>query len=79
MHEIRIEYFAVLREHVGLPGEQLTTAAATVAELYEEVRARHELPDVGPLKVAVNDEFGDWHTPLADGDAVVFIPPVAGG
>jgi len=79
MHEIRIEYFAVLREHVGLPDERLQTSAATVAELYEELRARHELPDVGPLKVAVNDEFGDWHTRLADGDAVVFIPPVAGG
>ena len=31
------------------------------------------------LRVAVNDEFADWSAPLADGDAVVFIPPVAGG
>ncbi len=31
------------------------------------------------LRVAVNAEFGDWQQPLADGDAVVFIPPVAGG
>jgi sulfur-carrier protein len=29
--------------------------------------------------VAVNTEFGEWSQPLADGDAVVFIPPVAGG
>jgi molybdopterin converting factor small subunit len=34
---------------------------------------------VGRLKVAVNDEFRDWDTPLAAGDRVVFIPPVAGG
>jgi molybdopterin converting factor small subunit len=31
------------------------------------------------LKVAVNSEFSDWSRPLKAGDAVVFIPPVAGG
>jgi len=31
------------------------------------------------LKVAVNSEFSDWSRPLAAGDHVVFIPPVAGG
>ena len=31
------------------------------------------------LRVAVNAEFGEWSQRLADGDSVVFIPPVAGG
>jgi molybdopterin synthase sulfur carrier subunit len=31
------------------------------------------------LKVAVNEEFAAWDQPLAGGDRVVFIPPVAGG
>jgi molybdopterin converting factor small subunit len=31
------------------------------------------------LKVAVNSEFTDWSRRLSAGDAVVFIPPVAGG
>jgi molybdopterin converting factor small subunit len=31
------------------------------------------------LKVAVNSEFSPWSRRLAAGDAVVFIPPVAGG
>jgi len=31
------------------------------------------------LKVAVNEEFAAWDRELADGDRVVFIPPVAGG
>lgn len=79
MRTIRVEYFAALREHVGRSAEELQTAAATVAELYAELDRRHGFPPVGPLKVAVNDEFGDWQAPLADGDAVVFIPPVAGG
>jgi len=46
---------------------------------YAELDGRHEFPALGQLKVAVNDEFGDWQSGLADGDSVVFIPPVAGG
>ena len=79
MLNIRIDYFAALREHVGRNSEQLQTSAANAAELYAELRRRHAIPELGPLKVAINDEFSDWQAPLADGDAVVFIPPVAGG
>jgi molybdopterin converting factor subunit 1 len=76
---IRIEYFAVLREHVGRAREDLRTAATTVGELYAELDRRYAFPAVGRVKVAVNDEFRDWNAPLNDGDFVVFIPPVAGG
>jgi molybdopterin converting factor subunit 1 len=79
MAVIRIEYFAVLREHVGRAGEELSTAATTVGELYAELDQRYAFPAVGRVKVAVNDEFRDWSSPLRDGDFVVFIPPVAGG
>jgi len=80
MNEIRIRYFAVLRERAGTAGETVRTAAATAAELYDELAARHsfDLPR-SALRVAVNDEFADWSRPLAPGDQVVFIPPVAGG
>jgi molybdopterin converting factor small subunit len=76
---IQVEYFAVLREHVGRGAEVCDTAARTIGDLYRELDARHGFPAVGRLKVAVNDEFRDWDTLLADGDHVVFIPPVAGG
>jgi molybdopterin converting factor subunit 1 len=79
MAVIRIEYFAVLREHVGRGSEELRTAATTVGELYAELDQRYAFPSVGRVKVAVNDEFRDWNAPLSDGDLVVFIPPVAGG
>ncbi len=79
MKTIRIEYFAALREHTGLDSEEIRTDARKVDELYAELDGRHGFPSVGRLKVAVNDEFGDWATGLADGDSVVFIPPVAGG
>lgn len=79
MTTVHIEYFAILREHVGQSSEELTTGAATVGDLFEELNRRYDFPDMGRMKVAVNEEFGEWSTPLKDGDSVVFIPPVAGG
>jgi molybdopterin converting factor subunit 1 len=77
---VNVQYFAMLREQAGRSSEQLQTRAATPADLYEELRQRHGLT-LAPqfLRVAVNDEFGDWRVPLCDGDTVVFLPPVAGG
>jgi molybdopterin converting factor subunit 1 len=77
---LNVRYFAVLREQAGRSSEELETQAATPRELYDELRRRRGLT-LAPefLRVAVNDEFGDWRSPLADGDTVVFLPPVAGG
>jgi molybdopterin-guanine dinucleotide biosynthesis protein A len=77
---IKVQYYALLREQAGRSDEALETVARTPRELYEELKARHPFslaPEM--LRVAVNAEFGEWTQPLADGDSVVFIPPVAGG
>ena len=79
MANIRVEYFAILREHVGQTSEELETNAKTVADLFSELDERYQFPKMAHMKVAINDEFGDWDSALADGDSVVFIPPVAGG
>ena len=79
MARIHIEYFAILREHVGQSAEELHTDARTVGDLFAELDKRYAFPEMGRLKVAVNEEFGEWGTSLSDGDSVVFIPPVAGG
>jgi molybdopterin converting factor subunit 1 len=77
---IHVQYFAALREQAGRGGETLETGSRTAAELYDDLRARYGLGlPRSMLKVAVNDEFATWDRPLADGDRVVFIPPVAGG
>ena len=77
---IRIQYYAILREQAGRSEETLDTSASTPAELYEELRRKHPFQlAAAQLKVALNSEFSDWHTPLRHGDTVVFIPPVAGG
>ncbi|HEY0683742.1 MAG TPA: NTP transferase domain-containing protein [Steroidobacter sp.] len=77
---LRIQYYAILREQAGRSEETLDTTAATPAELYDELSRRHPFQlAAAQLKVALNSEFSDWHTPLRHGDTVVFIPPVAGG
>lgn len=78
--ELHIQYFAILREQTGQKHETLRTSAGTPAQLYDELRQRYAFK-LAPtqLKVAVNTEFRDWHSPLQAGDHVAFIPPVAGG
>ncbi len=80
MTAITVEYYAQLREQAGHGRENLSTTAASLAELYAELRQRHGFSlDSAQLRVAVNAQFRDWAQPLAEGDVVVFIPPVAGG
>ena len=78
--QLKIQYYALMREQAGRSEETLETSAATPADLYGELTARYGFTLARQhLKVAVNSEFSDWSRPLAAGDAVVFIPPVAGG
>jgi len=78
--QIEISYFAWLRERAGREAETVETSAATPAQLWTELDARHDFAtERRHLRVAVNDAFSTWDTPLADGDRVVFIPPVSGG
>jgi len=80
MTRVEIQYYAVLREQAGVSREAVTTAATTVAELYEELRARHGLGLArAQLKVAIDGDFAEWNATLREGARVVFIPPVAGG
>jgi molybdenum cofactor guanylyltransferase len=78
--QVNIRYFALMREQAGRSEETVETTARTPADLYAELLDRYGFT-LGPeqLKVAVNSEFADWSRNLAAGDAVVFLPPVAGG
>jgi molybdopterin-guanine dinucleotide biosynthesis protein A len=78
--QIKVQYYAILREQAGRSEETVATAARTPRELYAELQRRHPFSlGAESLRVAINAEFSDWSQPLAEGDAVVFIPPVAGG
>jgi molybdopterin converting factor subunit 1 len=80
MPRVQLRYYALLREQAGRAVETVDSGARTPGELYAELAARHGFR-LAPaqVRVAVNSAFADWDRPLADGDEVVFIPPVAGG
>ena len=79
---IDILYFAVLRERVGRDSETLELpAGADVRAARAAIAERHRgiaslLPQV---QSAVNRTMARDTTPLAEGDEVALLPPVAGG
>ena len=77
-------YFAWVRERIGLPKEQVTTDAATVAELVAELTAREEryavaFADTDALRVALDQELAAFDAPLAGVREVAFFAPMTGG
>jgi molybdopterin converting factor subunit 1 len=80
MTDIKILYFASLREQRGLSHESLKTDCRTALELWNRLSREHKLDmNLEILKVAANDEYVDFSYQLKSGDQIVFIPPVAGG
>ena len=77
---VTAKYFAVFREQAGRDGEVLSTDATTAGELFAEIASRHGFADpMARCKVAINDELAEWEAAIAEGDVVLFFPPVAGG
>ena len=58
--------------------ERLARPDESVGELYRSLLPRLAL-DPSLVRAAVNGEFVENDHPLAEGDRVTFIPPVAGG
>jgi len=81
---IDVLYFAWVRERIGLPREQVETAAATVADLVAELSRREDryaaaFVDVTALRVALDQELAEFDSPLAGVREVAFFPPMTGG
>lgn len=77
-------YFAWVRERVGLPRERVDTAAATVADLIAELKAREPryaaaFADLKSLRVALDQKLSSFDAPLAGVREVAFFPPMTGG
>lgn len=83
--QVRVLYFASLREKFGRAAEALELAeAATVADLLALLRARggvwaEALAEGRPVRAARNQDMARPGTALAEGDEVAFFPPVTGG
>lgn len=78
--KVKVRYFALFREQTGLASESVDWSGGTAAELFQEMVGKHAalMPEAAAL-VAVNDEMAGWETSLAEGDEILFFPPVAGG
>lgn len=78
---VRARYLARLRELAGVELEVMhAPIGSTLGDVYDAARAKHpSLPDRAAVRGAVNLEFADWGSRVADGDEVAFIPPVSGG
>lgn len=80
--KVRLLYFAMLREIVGLPGEEIEVESGTRAlDVWERLRSQHaKLRDYSvPPLTAINEAYVAPETPLSAGDELAFIPPVSGG
>ena len=81
---IEVLYFAWVRERIGLPREKVETQAATVRDLVAELRTREDryeaaFADLSALRVALDQELGDFDAPLSGVREVAFFPPMTGG
>jgi len=84
MTTLQVLYFAWVRERIGVASEQVTTNAATVADLVADLRAREDryalaFSDLSALRVAIDQDLRDFGAPLAGAREVAFFPPMTGG
>ena len=81
--ELRVRYFAVLKELAGVDEEGLPLGPglATVAELLQALEQRHPAlaGRLGRVRVARNQRLAAPGERLAPGDVLQLIPPLAGG
>jgi molybdopterin converting factor subunit 1 len=79
---IRVRLFAMQRQQLGVREIPLEVPeGATIAEAWAALAALHPvLAPAGPtLRFARNAAYADREEPLAEGDELALIPPVAGG
>ena len=80
--KVRVRLFAALREAIGRAEVDLELSEGATAE---DAWARLVLasPKLAErrrsLSASVNRRYSSFAAPLAEGDEVVFIPPVSGG
>lgn len=82
--KLTIRYFASIREAIGTGGENVSTAASTLAGLRDELVARggayaEALARGKSVRMALDQVMSDEAAALSDGCEVAFFPPVTGG
>jgi molybdopterin converting factor subunit 1 len=80
--DVRVRLFATLRDTTGTEECWLALeSGARGVDAKTTLVARH--PRLAGLieyaRLAINQEYQAWETPLHDGDELALIPPVSGG
>ena len=83
-YNVNLKYFASIREAIGQGSESVSTHAATLSALREELVARggayaDVLAHGRAVRMALNQELCDESASLSEGCEVAFFPPVTGG
>ena len=81
---LRVKYFASIREAVGQGSETVATRGETLGALRDELIARGEpyaaaLARGKAVRMALDQVMCDESAPLREGCEVAFFPPVTGG
>ncbi|CAB5656289.1 Sulfur carrier protein moaD [Delftia tsuruhatensis] len=81
---VTVRYFASIREALGTGSETLSTRAATVGALRDELIARggaaaEALAQGRAVRMALNQTLCEGVAAIRQGDEVAFFPPVTGG
>ena len=84
MITVQLRYFASIRERLGTGTETLSTDAATVGALRDELIARggahaEALARGRAVRAALNQVMSGDDARLVDGAELAFFPPVTGG
>lgn len=84
--QIKLKFFASLRESVGTAGELLTVPAdvQTAGDVRVLLQQRggvwaESLAEGRSLRIACNQQMVDASAPLSEGCELAFFPPVTGG
>lgn len=83
---MRVLYFALLRERVGLAEETVSPPAEirTVGDLVRWLRQKspqhdYALADPAMVRIAVNQDYARTDHAIGPDDEIAFFPPVTGG
>ena len=81
---VNLKYFASIREAIGQGSESVSTQAATLKDLRDELIARggaysEVLAHGRAVRMALNQDLCEESAMLTEGCEVAFFPPVTGG
>ena len=81
---VQVRLFAALREQAGWSARDvaLQGGVATPLTIWEALGLGADpVAQARPMgvRVAINQQFAGWDTPLRDGDELAFLPPISGG